>query len=382
MIIQKITKQLSFGISYNSIFDIFHLSGEQISLHLLRYSEFAVKYPRPGLTHFIRKALPRPNLPQQPQLVNNPGKTVFRMIFILFLSLYLGCWAYAILPAQSTKIELSSQIDQTKVPLNRTLQLRVTLSWTGKADDYSLLHFDGPSLTNFEITGTATTKRSELIAGETRILNDYLYTLKSQELGMGYIEGVTAKVHNNYSDRDETLTTERIPVEIIDPVPDPEKSSFPSIFYGAPMVVLLLALLWFFRSMKKKRQPLPEPEAPIEALFLEELKDSLNLDQPNLREDFSRLSKLLRRYLSKKFSVRALETTSDELVRELDTTDMEENQISSVREILTRSDEIKFSGLEGSREELTRFYTLIEGILETFHRKSQEKTEMQSNKRS
>ena len=300
------------------------------------------------------------------------NKIIFRMFFVLLLALYACSTIYASLPVQNTKIELSSQIDQTKVPLNRTLQLKVTLSWPGESDDYSLLQFDGPSLTNFEITGTSTTKRSELREGGTRIFNDYTYTLKPQELGMGYIEGVTAKVHNNHSDQDETLTTERIPVEIIDPVPEPGKSSVPSIFLWAPIIVFLLACFWFFRTMKKKRQPPLEPETPIESVFLEELKDSLNLDQPNLREDFTQLSKLLRRYLTKKFSVRALETTSDELVIDLESTDMEENQISSVREILTRSDEIKFSGMEGSREELIRFYTLIEGILETFLRKNQE----------
>ena len=32
------------------------------------------------------------------------------------------------------------------------------------------------------------------------------------------------------------------------------------------------------------------------------------------------------------------------------------------------ADEIKFSGTEGSKEELSRFYTLIEGILEKYLR--------------
>ena len=161
MIMQKIARQLSFGISINSIFDIFYLPGELISQHLHCYGGLAVKYPRPGLTRY---AHPASHL-QQSQLVNRPRKLIFFRIFILFLALYLGCWANAITQELNTKIELSSQIDQTKVPLNRTLQLRVTLSWPGKADDYSLLHFDGPSLTNFEITGTSTTKRSEFSDG-------------------------------------------------------------------------------------------------------------------------------------------------------------------------------------------------------------------------
>jgi hypothetical protein len=74
MILWKKHGRYPLGNVFDFIFDIFYLLGESISLYLLRYSEFAVKYPRPGLTRFIRKASPRPNLPQQSQLVNNSGK--------------------------------------------------------------------------------------------------------------------------------------------------------------------------------------------------------------------------------------------------------------------------------------------------------------------
>jgi hypothetical protein len=64
MIIRKIAMQISFGIFFNSIFDIFYLSGELISPYLLRCKGFAVEYSRPGLTRCILYASPRPSLPQ------------------------------------------------------------------------------------------------------------------------------------------------------------------------------------------------------------------------------------------------------------------------------------------------------------------------------
>ena len=45
MIIRKITMQISFGISFNSIFDIFYPLGEPISVHLLRYSGIRGEIP-------------------------------------------------------------------------------------------------------------------------------------------------------------------------------------------------------------------------------------------------------------------------------------------------------------------------------------------------
>ena len=53
-------------MQFNSIFRLFYLSGESVPLHLLRCNEFAVEYPRPGLSRFIRKA----SHLQQPRLVN------------------------------------------------------------------------------------------------------------------------------------------------------------------------------------------------------------------------------------------------------------------------------------------------------------------------
>jgi len=136
-------------------------------------------------------------------------------------------------------------------------------------------------------------------------------------------------------------------------------------------LVIGLVVAFFILSKRKKKRKLAsqeEPTAPIESQYLDELKNQINLEQPNLNDDFTTLSKLLRRFLAEKFDVRALEVTTDELKQAFAETELEENQITNIKEILTRSDEIKFSGTEGSKEELSRFYTLIEGILEKYLR--------------
>ncbi len=61
-----------------------------------------------------------------------------------------------------------------------------------------------------------------------------------------------------------------------------------------------------------------------------------------------------------------MEGTTDQLLQDLQENDMEEHQVSSLKEVLTRCDEIKFSAVEGTTEELNRFYTLFEGILQYF----------------
>ena len=53
MIMRKITMQTSFKPSFKYIFDIFYLSGELISVHLLRYSGIRSEIPptRPNPLH-------------------------------------------------------------------------------------------------------------------------------------------------------------------------------------------------------------------------------------------------------------------------------------------------------------------------------------------
>ena len=45
MIMRKIITLISFEVSFNSIFDIFYLKGEPISVHLLRYSGIRGEIP-------------------------------------------------------------------------------------------------------------------------------------------------------------------------------------------------------------------------------------------------------------------------------------------------------------------------------------------------
>jgi hypothetical protein len=287
---------------------------------------------------------------------------------------------HIIFPIQETKkteIKISTRVSQTKIPLNRTFELKVTLSWIGDSGMYTVVDLENPMLTNFEIVGTSTTSRSELVNNHTQIFKDFTYILKPKELGMGYVEGVLVKVHDNTVNEDETLSTQRISVEVVDPVPEKDEQKTGWLFILIPFIVLFFGLGLFFWHRKRgvfRKKTVEEPAQPVESHFLEDLRIQVDLNKPNLHEDFSTLSKLLRRYLSEKFSLRALELTTDKLLDLLEETAMEENQIGSVEEILERSDEIKFSGIQGTQEELTRFYTLFEGILENLLRKSVEGT--------
>ncbi len=307
---------------------------------------------------------------------------LFRWQFILIFVLF--CFHPGI--AQTTvqnpdsllfDIRISARVEKTKVPLNRILKLHITLSWLGGPDRFSVEPFDNPALTNFDIVATATANRTEVREGKTYVILDHEYSLRPRELGMGYIEGVVVKCRDTLQDREQTLVTQRIPVEIIDPVPEPGSGPSGWIYVFPALLLMLLGVAVYLWLGKRRAQKLAEeipPPLPLETIYLEDLRKSVDLNTPDLRADFARLSRLVRRYLAEKFGMEAKGMTTDEVAAQLRETDLDGHVIDSIREVLVRCDEIKFSGMAGEQEELTRFYTLVEGMLESQRKKEQEAT--------
>lgn len=274
----------------------------------------------------------------------------------------------------NSRIQISSFVEKTEVALNRSVELTVTLSWIGEPDRYTIENFDNPALSNFDITGTSTVNRSEVRGGQTHVFKDYIYTLKPRELGMAYIEGVVVNCRDTILSRNENLLTQRIPVEVLDPIPEPTEMGSIWIYLFIFLVIIGVGggfLVWRARKKRELDQEIPE-EIPISRTYLNRLKEEINLETPNLRDDFANISRLMRRFLSEQFKGQGLEGTTEELVRSLNLAGLEENHASNFSEILTRCDEIKFSGVDGRPEELHRFYTLFEAILQSVEKKPEQ----------
>ncbi len=294
-----------------------------------------------------------------------------KIIFPLFVFLFnIFLFDYKSL-AEKPRIVLSMQVSNTKVPLNRNLELTIVLKWSNDINRYEIIKIEEPVLTNFKIIGSAVSSRSEAGKGKTNFIKEYIYTLKPQSLGMGYIDSVLVRVRDNVDGITENLETQRISVEIIDPIPEGTKVTRRQVYVVLGILVALSIigisfLLYRSKKYKDKQEIIAKP-VPIEKTFLDNMKNMFNLRSPDLREDFFNLSKLIRSYLKDKFSIPALELTTEEVISALEKASLEENQINNLKKILIRTDEIKFSGKEGTIEEITQFYTLFESLLEKYY---------------
>jgi len=266
-------------------------------------------------------------------------------------------------------ITVSTKVDRTTVPLNRTLTLHVSLVWKGDPDRYEIIDFENPALTNFEIIGTSTSNKTEVVNGKVYTHRDYDFTLKPRELGMGYVEGVIVKYKDRISGKEHSLITQRISLKVIDPIPDSHSSThWPATVLYVALLIIFAGILWFFLIYRKSKKPVLEIEevTPIEETYLRSLKEQITFENPDLKNGFSKLSKLLRNYLSEKFNLPAKQATTQELLKEMQNRAMDEKLVSQTKEVLGVADEIKFSGGSGSREELEKIYGMVESILERY----------------
>ncbi len=295
----------------------------------------------------------------------------YSVLLILFLIFATGLRAQNSAKNDSTvlksQIKIATEIDKKQVPLNRTVLLRVTLSWLGDPDRYEITDFENPALTNFDIVGTATANKTEVVGGQTLTRREYEFTLKPRELGMGYVEGVMVKYKDRSTGQEGSLITNRIGIKVTDAIPESQAAThWPGTILVIALIIIAAGIIWFFFVYRKSRGKPIQPEIVplIEETYLSRLKELIDFTNPDLKNDFGRLGKFLRGYLAEKFDLPAKQATTAELVQEMKNRKMDEQLISRTNEVLGVADAIMFSGGEGSREELEKVYGSVEALLE------------------
>ena len=271
-------------------------------------------------------------------------------------------------PTSESGIKLTAIVDKNKVPLNRNLTLTIRLKWYGNLDRYDIHQFDNPIVENLEIVGTGSSNKVANIDGRATAVQEYEFVLKPKSLGMAYIEGVIIKYTDMETNADFRLVTNRIPVEVIDPVPESGQHS--SLFWIIIAAMLLLAAggSYYFLVIRKKQkaEQAVEVEIPLEEKYLQELRENVDLSDLALDVDsaFSTIYKLLRRFLNEKFALPGLEASTGEVIDALQNLRVEERVINEISDVLRTADVIKFSGGGGNRTDLERAFTIFEATLQ------------------
>ncbi|MBN2367059.1 MAG: hypothetical protein JXL67_12895 [Calditrichaeota bacterium] len=280
------------------------------------------------------------------------------------------------------EIRLNAYVEESRVPMNQPVVLRVELSWPGRLNRYQIEPVSQPILTNLLLEGSGSENR--LITGEDgtfKALKAVTYRLRPLEMGMAYIDGIVIRYTDRETGEEERLTSQRIMVEIIEPIPEEESGRLKAISYIVLFVILFGVIIYFFFQFIKKRRLSGQQQEPLISLpeaYLNRLSQDVDPRGTNLDEMIQRLSRIFKEYLEKDFSLPARELSTKEITQklyELPIDEVDKNNLSSVFEKL---DMIKFARKGIDPSEFTQIY----GTIENFLLKRKQKLEMmqQENK--
>jgi len=289
------------------------------------------------------------------------------MVFVSFCKLCAQDTSQVVL--EST-IKVYAEIDHKQVPLNRNLTCTVRVEWMGDLGRYKISELENPLIENFDIFSTSSADRRMSEGGIDKACKIYEFILTPRSLGMGYVESVVVKYIDTETGEGHHLVTNRLDIEVIESVPEPNPDALKNlIIYLSGIVVLIfliIGILWWRKKVKREKQTEIVDVVSLEEEYLTLLHESMDLNSPELdfKESFASLSKTLRKYLTQKYRIPAMELTSDQLVHDLKKNHLDESIVNNIEEILRICDLAKFAGSGGERKDLDRVYTLVETILE------------------
>lgn len=161
----------------------------------------------------------------------------------------------------------------------------------------------------------------------------------------------------------DTFFTNDIPVQVMPVEPDSSglvgikdivRQPFSLMYYKKyipHLIVLLLiaagAYYWWRKNQKKAEipePPIPEPPPHVWALdALDELERSSLWQKGEIKEHYTLLTAILREYLERRYGIRAMEQTSDEILEQLRLQNLDTELLTDTGQLLSVADLIKFA---------------------------------------
>ena len=249
---------------------------------------------------------------------------------------------------------VSSKVDTTAIKIGEQLNYQITV----EADSTNLVVFpEGQSFNPMEVVESLSTDTAR-VGDRFRLIKEY--TLTQFDSGSYTIPPLRVLVN------DTPYLTDSVEVEVATVVVDTTKQKMysikpamevPSTFevpewvWWLLAVLVLAGVLFYFLRRRKKKKEAEKKLPPFErAMFeLQQLDQSHLLENRQTKEYYSKLTEAVRRYIEDEVHLRAMESTTSELILYLEMK-MKEGElklsretIDNLKKILQRADLAKFA---------------------------------------
>ncbi|MCG3118138.1 MAG: hypothetical protein ALAOOOJD_00285 [bacterium] len=308
--------------------------------------------------------------------VANDHQCCKRMTKLLFLSVILPLAVYGqpvlLAPADSLRapvqVTMTSSAAGAEVALNRLAGYTIKLKWQGRLSDIEFDPPESPQLSNFKIAGSSSSNWVGVENGQPTSIKTFEYSLRPEGLGMGYVEGMRVSYLDRATGEKHSLYTTRVGIKVSDPLSEPDDAPLGlALTLGLLFCAALVVLVFQLEARAKKKEAARRAALavkPLEGEFLEELKNTVNINTTELKEAFAALAKLLRQYLQRRYEIPVQGISTPEVVAAFRRVANADEQAPLIEEVLQTCDLFKFSGEAGEPARLARVYALTENFLQ------------------
>lgn len=295
------------------------------------------------------------------------AKIVNLCLFILSFEIAYSQSTDSLFSPSNHQIQLRSYVEESRVPLNRLVVLHLEISWPGKLNRFQIEPVSQPILTNLLLEGSGSENRLlTLPDGSLKAIKAITYQLKPLEMGMAYIDGVVIKYSDRESGEEENLNSQRIMVEITEPLPEGQDKKLKAFVYIILFIIFFSIMAYFILVyIRKKRLARKSPTpviSPAES-YLNRLMQEVDPRGTNLDQMVHRLSKLFKEYLELDFRIPARELNTKEIQQALQQLQIDENDKNNLSAVFQKLDIIKFARKNIDPNEFIHIYGTIENFL-------------------
>lgn len=262
------------------------------------------------------------------------------------------------------EVAVEAVVDSSRVPLNRTLTLTVRASCIGDIDRYQFQWPIPPDFDRFDLVGSASANIVRDERDQLLTVKEFKYILQPVGQGQARIGAVTLLYTDKLTQREYSLTTRTIEVEITEPVAGDTGGVLSTLWLlvGLLAVISVCGLVYLRKRRGRKEEAVPLVETKTaEETALEELEKVPELRLAGeTKEYYSAISNTLRRYIDRRFSLRTLELTTHDIVNSLRLREVAEETIIEIEKVLNTCDMVKFTRHEPPPSDLDQIYSMAQ----------------------
>jgi len=276
-----------------------------------------------------------------------------RIIYILLTALLISQ------NSMSQLVTIDTQLDTNRIMIGD--QLNMSIGVTKPVN--SVIRF--PEFENFLTDEIEIISKSEIdseLIGDDKIFLYQYFTITSFDSGLLYIPNFDfVYISDGFID---TISSSANYLEVI-PVKIDTTGTIRDIkgLYRAPysfgevypfiiMLIFVTLLIWFiiyYLKKKKKDEPIlkrskpPEPAHIIAIRALDKLKAEKLWQQNKIKLFYTRLTRIIRTYIERRYSIKAMEETTNEILEEFQGRDIKNINYEILEQLLNLADLVKFA---------------------------------------